>query len=225
MRGALSVLIVEDHEEIAHWMRTELSHAGWRAELARDAAEARARVRSSVFDVILVDIGLPDEDGIELCRGLREVTAASILMVTARQGLKERVQALDGGADDYVPKPFAMEELLARIRAVLRRVRQEPGPVLEVGDVRLWPEERRVEWQGREVVMGRREFDLLHALMRRPRQVHRRDGLLEAAWGYDFDGGSNVVDVTVGRLRERLVGTGVEVVAVRGVGYRLELRE
>lgn len=225
MSRPLSVLIIEDHEELARWMRTELSHVGWRAELAKDAGEARQRVRTRIFDVILIDIGLPDEDGIHLCRALRGVTAASILMVTARQGVEDRVQALDGGADDYLPKPFAIEELLARIRAVLRRVRQEPGPVLEMGDIRLWPEERRVEWQGREVAMGRREFDLLHALMRRPRQVHHRERLIESAWGYDFDGGSNVVDVTIGRLRERLRGARVEVVSVRGVGYRLQLRE
>ena len=145
-------------------------------------------------------------------------------MVTARQDVEDRVRALDGGADDYLAKPFALEELLARIRAAVRRSQHEPGPVLEVGNVRLWPEERRVEVAGREVAISRREFNILHVLLEHPGRVLSREQLLEAAWGYDFDGESNVVAVTLGRLRERLRGASLEITALRGVGYRLQVR-
>lgn len=224
MNGSLTVLVVEDHAELSEWLRTELAHAGWRPTLARTAEEARRLVAGHAFDAVLIDIGLPDEDGIALCRCLRTRTTASILMVTARHELRDRVLALDSGADDYVEKPFAIEELLARIRAVVRRARQEPGLVLEFGDLRLWPDDRRTEVGGEGLVLSRREFDLLSALLHGPRRVHSRAQLLEAAWGYDFEGESNVVDVTIGRLRERLRRSSVEIVPVRGVGYRLQGR-
>ena len=224
MSPGLSVLVVEDHAELAEWMCAELTHAGWRTTWARTAAEAHGAVIGGRFDAVLLDIGLPDRDGIDLCRSLRALTTASILMVTARQDVGDRVRALDGGADDYLAKPFALEELLARIRAAVRRSRHEPGPVLEVGNVRLWPEERRVEVSGRAVAISRREFNVLQVLMEHPGRVLGRDQLLEAAWGYDFEGESNVVAVTLGRLRERLQGASLEITALRGVGYRLEVR-
>ncbi|MHB1980631.1 MAG: response regulator transcription factor [Sulfobacillus sp.] len=218
------LLIVEDHAPLAGWMRTELAHAGWAVSWAKTSAEAVRLVERGTFGVILIDIGLPDEDGITLCRRLRQSTTASILMVTARQEVADRVQALDGGADDYLPKPFAVEELLARIRAVLRRAQHQEGPVVEWEQLRLWPDERRVEWQGGPLTVSRREFDLLAVLLRHPSRVYRREELVEAVWGFDFDGESNVVDVTVGRLRDRLATSEIDVVAVRGVGYRLERR-
>ena len=224
MSPGLSILVVEDHAELAEWMRSELAHAGWSTTWARTAAEAHRLVVAGRFDAVLLDIGLPDQDGIALCRALRALTTASILMVTARQDVGGRVRALDGGADDYLTKPFAIEELLARIRAVVRRSRHEPGPVLEVGNVRLWPEERRVEVAGRAVPISRREFDILQVLMEHPGRVLGREQLLEAAWGYDFEGESNVVAVTLGRLRERLQGASLEITALRGVGYRLQVR-
>lgn len=224
MSPGLSILVVEDHAELAVWLRGELAHAGWSSGWARTAAEAHRQVLSARFDAVLLDIGLPDQDGIALCRALRALTTASILMVTARQDVGDRVRALDGGADDYLAKPFAIEELLARIRAAVRRSRHEPGPVLEVGNVRLWPEERRVEVAGQAVAISRREFDILQVLMDHPGRVLGREQLLEAAWGYDFAGESNVVAVTLGRLRERLQGASLEITALRGVGYRLQVR-
>lgn len=220
----MTVLIVEDHRELAAWMTTELRHAGWTVTTSPTAADALHRVRYNPFDVILIDIGLPDVDGISLCHQLRQMTDAPILMVTARQSLNDRVAALDGGADDYLAKPFAVEELLARMRAILRRTRPDAGPILELGHIRLWTEERRCEAKGVPLRLSRREFDLLAALLRYPRRVFTREDLLEAAWGYDFYGESNVIDVTVRRLRDRLGDdVGVQIVAVRGIGYRIEV--
>ncbi len=222
----MTVLIVEDHREMAHWMEMEIRHAGWDVRLGYTARDAEEQVRRAAFDVILIDIGLPDEDGISLCRRLRGLTTASLIMVTARQELRDRVNALDSGADDYLAKPFMIEELMARMRAVVRRARHERGPVLEVGDVRIWPDERRVERRGEEVKMGRREFDLLHALMDGQRRVHTREDLLERVWGYDFEGESNVVDVTIRRLREHLGEDALtQIRSVRGVGYTLQVGE
>lgn len=222
----MTVLIIEDHRELAQWMSVELTHAGWQVGVAYSAAQALTAARRQVFDAILIDIGLPDEDGFSLCRKLKSFTRAAILMVTARQEISDRVKALDGGADDYLAKPFAIEELLARMRAVLRRTQATSDAVLEVGDLRLWPQEHRVEKNGQELRVGRREFDLLAVLMKSPRRVFTRDELLEKAWGYDFYGESNVVDVTVRRLRDRLgEDTRVEIVSVRGVGYSLRIHE
>lgn len=222
----MTVLIIEDHRELAQWMSVELTHAGWQVDVAYSAAQALTAARQQVFDAILIDIGLPDEDGFSLCRKLKSFTRAAILMVTARQEISDRVKALDGGADDYVAKPFAIEELLARMRAVLRRTQAISGPVLEIGTVRLWPHEYRVEKNGQPLPIGRREFDLLAVFMHNPRRVLTRAELLEKAWGYDFYGESNVVDVTVRRLRERLgEDSRIEIVAVRGVGYSLRIQQ
>ncbi|CAB1129016.1 Transcriptional regulatory protein TcrA [Candidatus Hydrogenisulfobacillus filiaventi] len=221
-RGGQRVLIVEDRPEVAQWLRTELFHAGWVPDTAPDGATARAKAQGGVYDIILLDIMLPDEDGFRVAAALRQVTAAPIIMVTARQALEDRVRALDGGADDYLAKPFAVEELLARMRAVLRRVRGRPAPVLEVGDLRIRPEERQAEQGGRPLPLGRREFDLLRVLAEHENRVLSREQLLEQAWGYEFYGESNVVDVTVRRLREHLDPQGgVVIAAVRGVGYVL----
>ncbi len=218
----MTVLLVEDHRELAQWLATELRHAGWAPEIASTAADARHRVRQRSYDVLLVDIGLPDGDGIALCRDLRAMTDAPLLMVTARQDVEDRVRALDSGADDYLAKPFAVDELLARMRAIRRRHHHDDGPILECGPLRVWVEERRAEVAGAPLALSRREFDLLAVLMRHPGRVYTREALLEAAWGYDFYGESNVVDVTVRRLRGRIAeAAGIELEAVRGVGYRL----
>ncbi len=218
----MTVLVVEDHRALAQWLTGELQHAGWTVVRAGTAAEAQQLVRRRTYDVLLVDIGLPDADGVDLCQELRTITPAPILMITARHDIPERVRALDHGADDYLPKPFAIEELVARMRAILRRTRGEPGPVLECGPARIFVEERRVEVEGQTLTLTRREFDLLVVLARHPGRVFARDALLESAWGYDFYGESNVVDVTIRRLRSRLEPfPALDVQAVRGVGYRL----
>lgn len=220
----MTVLIVEDHRPLAEWMGTELKHAGWSPTVVRTVREAEHMVRRAAFDVVLLDIGLPDGNGIDLCRRLRKITEASLIMVTAKDAVADRVRSLDMGADDYLTKPFAVEELLARMRAVIRRAKGEPGPVLEAGDLRLFLEERRAEWKGQGLPLSRREFDLLAVLMQHPGRVWSRQDLLEQAWGYDFYGESNVVDVTIRRLRDRLGPSSTTVIAaVRGIGYVLRV--
>ncbi len=218
----MRVLIVEDHREIARWLEQELSHWGWQCDVAHNVELARTMARHQCYHVILLDIMLPDGDGMDLCRQLREFTNAAIIMVTAKDDLQDRIHALDGGADDYVIKPFAVEELRARIRAVLRRTSGERGPVLEFHDLRLWPEERTAEQNAKPLNLSRREFELLSVFMENPNRALSRDQLLEKAWGYDFYGESNVVDVTVRRLRDHLARDGQVVIAtLRGVGYVL----
>ncbi|MDA8194787.1 MAG: response regulator transcription factor [Thermaerobacter sp.] len=217
----MRVLIVEDHAEVWQWLATELSHRGWQVQWARTAEMARTEVRHGTYHAILLDIMLPDGDGLQLCRELRTITRVPILMVTARHEVHDRVQALEDGADDYLTKPFAIEELVARVRAVRRRAAAEPGPLLEVGDIRMLVEERVVEIHGQPVRLSRREFDLLRVLLENPYRVLSREQLLEQAWGFDFYGESNVVDVTIRRLRDHLPGTTLGIVSVRGVGYVL----
>lgn len=222
MEEQMRVLIVEDHREIARWLQAEFVHFGWQCEVANTVELAKTMARHRSYQVILLDIMLPDGDGIELCRQLRDFTNAAIIMVTAKDDLSDRIQALDGGADDYVTKPFAIEELLARIRAVLRRTSGDRGPVLEFQDLRLWPEERTVEQNGKQLSLSRREFELLQVFMENPNRALSRDQLLEKAWGYDFYGESNVVDVTVRRLRDHIANEGnVAISTIRGVGYML----
>ncbi|MDA8205810.1 MAG: response regulator transcription factor [Thermaerobacter sp.] len=215
-------MIVEDHREIARWLKGELAHYQWRAEIAETVEMALALARRRSYPVILLDIMLPDGDGIALCQRLRNFTNAAILMVTAKDDVRDRIRALDDGADDYIIKPFSVEELMARIRAVLRRSSGDRGPVVEFQDLRLWPEERAAEQNGQPLNLSRREFALLSVLMQNANRVLSRDQLLEQAWGYDFYGESNVVEVTVRRLRDHLQRDGkVTISTLRGVGYIL----
>ncbi len=219
----MHALIVEDHQEVSRWLSTELSHAGWTAHSAATVQTALTMARHGVYDAILLDIMLPDGDGLKLCKEMRQFTNAAIIMVTARHELTDRIKALDDGADDYLCKPFAIEELLARLRAIKRRTSTDLSSVLEFGDLRLWPEERRAEQNGQPLHLGRREFDVLQVLMENTSRVMTRDQLLESAWGYDFYGESNVVDVTIRRLREHLASGQLTITAVRGIGYVLRL--
>ncbi|MHB8189505.1 MAG: response regulator transcription factor [Ferrimicrobium sp.] len=218
----MQILIVEDHPEVQRWLGEELSSLGWRCDLAGTASLARSLARHSTYDAVLLDVMLPDGDGTALCLELRGFTNAAIIMVTARDDTIDRINALDGGADDYVTKPFVIEELVARIRAILRRTTGDRGPALEFCDLRLWPQERTVEQQGHVLELSRREFDLLRTFMENANQVLDREQCLELAWGYDFYGESNVVDVTVKRLRDRLDPDGeVAIATLRGIGYIL----
>lgn len=215
----MRVLVVEDHLDVWQWLGSELRHRGWDPQWSRTADDARQQVRYGTYQVILLDIMLPDGDGVALCQEFRTVTSSPIIMVTARHDVQDRVQALDGGADDYVTKPYAIEELMARVRAVRRRMESESGPILELGPFRLAVEERMVQIHGQVLPLSRREFDLLRVFFENPRKVLTRDQLLEKAWGYDFYGESNVVDVTVRRLRDHLPSSEWNIISVRGVGY------
>lgn len=226
----MRILVVEDEQRVASFIAKGLEGAGYRTEVVYRGAEAvdRALAEGEAFSLILLDAGLPDKDGFAV---LEEIRAADqdtpILMLTARADVPSRVRGLDLGADDYLPKPFDFDELLARVRAHLRHKRQPTSFVLEAGDVRLDLKARRVSRGERCVDLTSREFTLLEFFLRHPGQVLSRSQLLNGVWGYDFDPGSNVVDVYVGYLRAKLDDPDAPSVieTVRGGGYRLHAGE
>jgi two-component system response regulator MprA len=222
--SAATVLVVEDDDRLAASIRRALAYDGHRVEVVHDGVEGLARIRDSAPDVVVLDVVLPGVDGLEICRRIRAAgDGVAVLMVTARDAVPDRVAGLDAGADDYLVKPFAHEELLARVRALVRRRGGEPGEVLRVADLVVDVPAMRVTRAGRPVDLTTQEFRLLEHLARHPRVVLARDRLLEAVWGYDARTASNVVDVYVGYLRRKLEDGGRErlIHAVRGVGYVL----
>ena len=205
-------------------LRRGLRAEGVVTDVAQTGADALWMATATPFDVVVLDVMLPEMDGFEVCRRLREAGVwVPIVMLTARDAVEDRIHGLDAGADDYLTKPFSLGELLARLRAVARRGPVERPTVLEVGDLRLDPATRQV-WRGdAEVRLSAREFALLETFMRRPGQVLSQLHLLESAWNYDYENRSNVVEVYVRYLREKLDRPfGVESIeTVRGAGYRL----
>ena len=216
----MRVLVVEDDTRLAELLRRGLVEEGHVPDVVADGEQALAVASSVPYDVLVLDVMLPGRDGISVCRALRQRGVGTpVLVLTARDAVADRVAGLDAGADDYLAKPFSFDELLARLRALGRRGPGEGSPVLSAGDVRLDPAARRV-WSGdREVSLSAKELALLEAFLRRPRQVLSRDQLLAAAWDLGFQARSNVVDVYVGYLRDKLGRDVVE--TVRGLGYRL----
>ena len=218
------VLIVEDEVKLAGIIRRGMRERGLRADVATTGEDALWMAGSTEYAAIVLDVMLPGIDGFETCRRLRaDGVWAPVLMLTARDAVADRIAGLDGGADDYLVKPFSFEELLARLRALVRRAPGERATVLEVGDLRLDPAARRVERGGEEIELTPTEFALLEALMRRPGEALSRFELLEQAWDDEYENRSNVVDVHVKALRDRIdrpFGTG-SIETVRGVGYRL----
>jgi two-component system OmpR family response regulator len=220
----MRILIVEDEQKMAALLHRGLRRHGYAADVAHDGEAALRLAAATAYDAILLDLGLPDGDGVEICRQLRGAQSpAPVLMVTARDGVFDRVAGLDAGADDYLVKPFAFAELLARLRALLRRSGDVRPPVLEAAGLRLDPATHRVSRGAAEIPLTATEFALLETLMRRPGDVLERDTLLERAWDMAYASRSNVVDVYVRRLRAKLdepFGTD-SIETVRGVGYRL----
>jgi two-component system OmpR family response regulator len=218
------VLVVEDEVKMASLLRRGLREEGHAADVATTADDALWMAGAVGYDAIVLDVMLPGADGFEVCRRLRERGVwAPVLMLTARDAVEDRVAGLDAGADDYLPKPFSFAELLARLRALARRRPAERPAVLEIGDLRLDPATRQV-WRGhREIELSMKEFALLETFMGRPGQVLSRDLLLEHAWDYGYEHRSNVVDVYVRYLREKIDRPfGRESLeTVRGAGYRL----
>lgn len=215
------ILIVEDEPRIAAFLAKGLRAAGF-ATLVEPSGEAAVQLAvSEQIDLVLLDVGLPDIDGFEVLSRLRgQGVSVPVIMLTARSSVADRVAGLQSGADDYVPKPFAFEELLARVQL---RLRPDAGPdlatVLSHGEVSLDLRTRRASVAGRSVDLTGREFTLAEVFLRNPGQVLSREQLLSGAWGYDFDPGSNVVDVYVRYLRRKLGADHFE--TVRGMGYRL----
>ena len=218
------VLIVEDELRMASLIRRGLSGEGLAADVARSGEEALVSAAAHPYDAIVLDVTLPGIDGFETCRRLRNGgNWAPVLMLTARDGVADRVNGLDSGADDYLVKPFAFAELLARLRALTRRGESERPTVLELGDLRLDPATREVRRGTAGIDLSAKEFALLETFMRRPGEVLSRLDLLEHAWDFAYDNRSNVVDVYVRRLRRKIdepFGRR-SLETVRGAGYRL----
>jgi two-component system response regulator MprA len=221
----MRILVVDDERAVRESLRRALVLEGYEIELAGDGEEALARVTSGPEpDAVILDVLMPGLDGLEVCRRLRQTgSRLPVLMLTARDEVENRVAGLDAGADDYVTKPFALEELLARVRALLRRSSAGSGDVLRFADLELDPGTREVRRDGDPIELTRTEFSLLELFMLNPRQVLTRSVIFERVWGYDFGLASNSLDVYIGYLRRkteagdkpRLIQT------VRGVGYAL----
>ena len=215
------ILVIEDEVRISSFLEKGLTSNGYATSVAATGADGLALARSGEFDLVILDIGLPDTDGFSILKDLRtRDTTLPVIILTARDAVADTVQGLEGGADDYVTKPFRLEELLARIKARLREDRSPETGVLEVGDAKLDLKTRRVSRGGSQIELSAREFALAELFFRHPGQVLTREQLLSNVWGYDYDPGSNIVDVYVGYLRKKLGGDLIK--TVRGMGYRLE---
>jgi two-component system response regulator MprA len=218
------VLVVDDDSRIAAALRRALIYEGYHVEVAPDGQIALNRARERMPDLAILDIMMPGIDGLEVTRRLRAEGDVPILLLTARDGTADRVKGLDSGADDYLIKPFAYEELLARVRALLRRRAPRTKKTLRYADVVMDLATREVRRGERLIPTTAKEFDLLQHFMRNPGQVLRREQLLDAVWGFNFGASSNVVDVYVGYLRQKLEQDGQPrlLQTVRGVGYILK---
>jgi two-component system, OmpR family, response regulator MprA len=231
MPGPKRVLVVEDDRRIAAFLDRALTHTGYTVQVASDGSTGLAHATHDPPDLVILDLMLPDADGKDIARDLRAAhNPAPILMLTARDALSDRVQGLDAGADDYLVKPFALEELLARVRALLRQQERHAEAArrgcLEWADVRIDQDTREATRAGRRLRLRNREFELLAYLVRNPERALSRRELREEVWGDDFPGGSNVIEVTVGHLRKELEAGGEErlIQTVRPVGYMLRRR-
>jgi len=222
----MKILVVDDERAVRESLRRALELEGYEIELAADGSEALYRLEGSKEpDAMILDVLMPGVDGLEVCRRLRgSGSKLPVLMLTARTQVEDRVAGLDAGADDYVTKPFALEELLARVRALLRRTGDEDdGEVLRFADLELDPGTREVRRGDRPMELTRTEFSLLELFLRNPRQVLTRSVIFERVWGYDFGFGSNSLDVYIGYLRRKTEAGGEPrlIHTVRGVGYAL----
>lgn len=223
------ILIVEDEKQIARFLELELQHEGYETRIEYDGLSGVSAARSFDPDLILLDIMLPGIDGIEVCRKVREFTVVPVIMLTARDETEDKVQGLDCGADDYITKPFALAELLARVRAALRAADRKQADrliQLNVCSLTMNLTQHRVSYGDTPIELTRREFDLLEYLMRNHGIVLSRDNILDNVWSMDYAGDANVVDVYVKYLRDKLGKAGARrlIHTVRGYGYILEER-
>jgi two-component system, OmpR family, response regulator MprA len=221
----MKVLVVDDERAVRDSLRRALELEGYEVELAVDGGDALHRLEANGQpDAVILDVLMPGVDGLEVCRRIRgKGNPVPVLMLTARAEVENRVSGLDAGADDYLPKPFALEELLARLRALLRRAAPETDGLMRFTDLELNPATREVKRGGRSIELTRTEFNLLELFMRNPRQVLTRSVIFERVWGYDFGFASNSLDVYIGYLRRKTEVDGKPrlIQTVRGVGYAL----
>ncbi|MDO8615350.1 MAG: response regulator transcription factor [Dehalococcoidia bacterium] len=219
-----TVLVVEDEPGIADFIRRGLSYKGYSVRVAHSGEEALELAQDQLPDLVILDLMLPGMDGVEVCRRLRAADAVPIVMLTARDAVTDKVAGLEAGADDYITKPFAFEELLARVRAALRRRAPAGADVLRVGDLVVAPASREVRRGDREIELTAREYDLLEFLARHAGEVVSKEMIFEKVWGYDFEIESDAVKVYISYLRKKLNAGGERdlVRSVRGVGYILK---
>lgn len=214
------ILLVEDEENIASFVKMELEYEGYKVEVCDDGIKGLEFSIENEYDLILLDLMLPKLNGLEVCRRLRKVKNTPIIMLTARDDVMDKVTGFQTGADDYVSKPFAIEELLARIEALLRRVNVNKvvANKLEFNDISIDMDARIVMQDGEEINLTTKEYELLVELMKNKNKVLSRDTLLENIWGYDYEAETNVVDVYIRHLRSKLKNDGY-IQTVRGIGY------
>ncbi|PZU09768.1 response regulator transcription factor [Sphingomonas sp.] len=222
----MNILLVEDDAGIGRFVNRGLAARGHQVAWERTAARVHTLAATRRFDAVLLDLGLPDGDGLEVCRKLRETDSIPVLMLTARDQLQDRLDGFDAGADDYLAKPFAFEELVARLRVIERRVAERAPEPLRLGDLTVDPVQREARCVGRPIPLGGKAFDLLFQLVRSKHGIIGRQCLIDAIWGGEADVTDNVLDVHIGSLRRRLAaaGTLLAIETVRGQGFRLAWR-
>ena len=224
MEEPVRILIVEDERRIARFLQIELEHEGFETATEDNGQRAFERIGQEKFDLVLLDVMLPGLDGFEVCRKVREFSTIPIIMLTAKDELEDKVTGLDLGADDYITKPFAIQELMARIRAALRKHTETDGPEgerLTCKNLVLYPSRYEVTVNGEEIHLTKKEYSLLEYLLRNKRNVLTRDQILQEVWGYDYAGDTNVVDVYIRYLRAKIDERFSDkyIYTVRGVGY------
>jgi two-component system response regulator MprA len=218
-----TILIVEDEERIRQFLQRGLGFEGYRVEAAADGQTALELARENPPDLVLLDLMLPGMDGIEVCRRVRAVSDVPILMLTAKEAIEDRVAGLDAGADDYLVKPFAFDELMARVRALLRRAQPAQPQIYRFADLELDTGTRQGRRSGETFDLTAKEYELLELFMRHPRQVLTRDVIFDHVWNYDFGGESNIIEVYVRYLRQKTEQADMSrlIHTVRGIGYVL----
>jgi DNA-binding response OmpR family regulator len=220
--NGLRVLVVDDEESILDFVQMGLEYEGFEVETVQDGSDALVSFDARRPDLVILDLNLPGLDGLDVCKRLRQRSDVPIIMLTARGEVDERVEGLEAGADDYLPKPFRFKELLARVRAVMRRRTTLVEQTLRFGDVLLDRSTREVFQSGRPIQLTPREFELLEQFMLHPRQVLTRDVLLDRIWGTDYLGDGNLIEVHISALRDKLGDQQRTMIrTVRGIGYAL----
>lgn len=220
----MNVLIVEDDNSVARFLKQAMTEAGYSPQVVSDGLDALDTAKSTSFDLILLDVMIPQLDGFEVCRRLRAARVMTpILFITARDALEDKIEGLDSGGDDYIVKPFQIAELLARARALLRRGSPSPA-ILRVGDLTLDPATRQATRDEKTIYLSATEYSLLEYLMRNAGRVLTRSMILEHVWQYDFEGNDNVLDVYISYLRSKIdKGRATALIhTIRGVGYRMD---